>query len=70
MKLKVIVDIGYKVFVDIDYQLSVNTLGEKKFLLSQKITCNDDMSKSLDETLYENANAELESKYGCKYWFA
>ena len=60
-----IVEIGYKVFVDIDYELSVNTLGGKYFLLTEKISCNDDTSQSFDDSLYKAANEELEEKYGC-----
>ena len=64
-----IVQIGYKVFVDIDYELSVNTLGGKNFLSAGKISCNDDMTRNFDDMLYENANKELEQKYGCSIPF-
>ena len=69
LKFKVIVQIGYKVFVDIDYELSVNTLGGKNFLSAGKISCNDDITKTFDDLLYENANKELEEKYGCSIPF-
>ena len=69
LKFKVIVQIGYKVFVDIDYELSVNTLGGKNFLSAGKISCNDDITKTFDDFLYENANKELEEKYGCSIPF-
>ena len=61
--------IGYKVFVDIDYELSVNTLGGKNFLSAGKISCNDDITKTFDDFLYENGNKELEEKYGCSIPF-
>ena len=69
LKFKVIVQVGYKVFVDIDYELSVNTLGGKNFLSAGKISCNDDITKTFDDLLYENANKELEEKYGCSIPF-
>ena len=55
--------------MDIDYELSVNTLGGKNFLSAGKISCNDDMTKNFDDMLYENANKELERKYECSIPF-
>ena len=55
--------------MDIDYELSVNTLGGKNFLSAGKISCNEDMTKNFDDMLYENANKELERKYGCSIPF-
>ena len=60
-----VVEIGYKVFVDIDYELVVNTLGGKNVLSSEQITCNNNMGKAFDDAFYETANLELEEKYGC-----
>ena len=33
--------------------------------MTTKISCNDDMTKSFDDMLYEAANEELDEKYGC-----
>ena len=62
------VEIGYKVFADIEYELSINTLGGKIFYVAEN-SCNEDMSSTFDDSLYETAHRELEEKHGCKIPF-
>ena len=53
-------DVGGKVFLDFDYELSINTLED-----SEKMSCNPEMNLNFDDTVYEIANADLERRYNC-----
>ena len=58
--LQVYTYVGGKVFIDFDYELSINTLED-----SEKMPCNADRDFTFDDTVYEIANSELEKEHNC-----
>ena len=60
MILQVHSDVGGKVFLDFDYELSINTLWN-----SELMSCSPAMDKNFDNIVYEKANAELEKTFNC-----
>ena len=47
-------------FLDFDYELSINTLSNSKVM-----SCSNNMNLNFDQTVYDNANFELEKRYNC-----
>ena len=53
-------DVGKKVFLEVDYEITINTLGN-----SELMSCNSDKDNDFDKIVYEKANAVLEETFNC-----
>lgn len=56
--------IGEKVFLDLSYDLTVNTLGDL-----ERHTCNSEMNHNYDKTLYEKIAKDNEELFNCSVPF-
>ena len=52
--------IGEKVFLEVDYEITINTLWN-----SEQMSCSPDKDKNFDNIVYGKANAELEKTFNC-----
>ena len=58
--LQVYSHIGEKVFLEVDYEITINTLWN-----SEQMSCSPDKDNNFDNIVYGKANAELEKTFNC-----
>ena len=57
---QVLSDVGKKVFLEVDYEITINTLWN-----SELMSCSSDKDNNFDNIVYEKANAVLEETFNC-----
>ena len=60
MPFQVHSNVGEKIFFDVDYAISINTLWN-----SELMSCSPDMNKNFDNIVYDNAISESEKTFNC-----
>ena len=53
-------DVGKKVFLEVDYEITINTLWN-----SELMSCSSDKDNNFDNIVYGKANAVFEEKFNC-----
>ena len=53
-------NVGEKVFLEVDYEITINTLWD-----SELMSCSPDRDNDFDNIVYDKANAKLENTFNC-----